>query len=65
MRGAGGEGGRGEVVEVLHGGGVPSMDGVVFETGQNHVVQRLKEHLIQCMNEREITLENKAVHPKK
>ena len=38
VRGAGGDGGRGEVVEVLHGGGVPGVDGVVLEAGQNHVV---------------------------
>lgn len=42
---AGRERGRREVVKVLHGGGVPAMNRVIFETGDDHVAQRLEKHL--------------------
>ena len=42
---AGRERGRGEVVEVLHGGGIPAMNRVIFETGDDHIAQRLEKHL--------------------
>ena len=42
---AGRERGRREVVEVLHGGGVPAVNRVVLETGNDHIAQRLEEHL--------------------
>ena len=42
---AGRERRRREVIEVLHCSGVPGVNRVVLETSNNHVTQRLKEHL--------------------
>ena len=44
MRGRRGRG-RGELVEVVHCGGVPGMDGAVLETGEDDVGEGLEENL--------------------